>query len=148
VAVTHGAVGDPRQYVRTRTQALNQLAVLEREFAESELLILGHTHVAHAVGERRGELLRGGTGTIRLEAGERHVLNPGSVGQSRDRRVQARALVLDLERRAATFHALAFDALACRAALRRGGRPAWSCHLSPSRAARARRWVARTLGRW
>ncbi len=143
LVVTHGAFGDPARYVRSVADAQEQLAQMARASPAAELLVLGHTHVPFAAGEHRGELLRGGAGTVRLEPGERHVLNPGSVGQSRSRRPHARVLVLDLERREAVFHAVSYDVRGCRAALRRQGLPASSCHLSPSLPARLRRRAVR-----
>jgi predicted phosphodiesterase len=146
VLVAHGGLDDPQRYIRTPAEAAGELRGLGRRIPEADVLVLGHTHEALAVGERRGELLRGGHGTVHLAAGERHLLNPGSVGQSRERRARARVLVLDLERREATFHAVSYDVAGCRAALRRVGLPPGSCHVSPSPVARVRRRVRRAVG--
>jgi predicted phosphodiesterase len=146
VVVAHGALGDPQWYIRTPTEVAGQLRGLGERFPDADVLVLGHTHEALAVGERRGELLRGAEGTVHLAPGERYLLNPGSVGQSRDWRALARVLVLDLERREASFHAVPYDVAGCRAALRRAGLPPWSCHISPSPAARVRRRVGLALG--
>ena len=56
------------------------------------------------------------------------LLNPGSVGQARGRDPRARVLVLDLDARSATFHRVAYDVAACRAALHARGLPPDSCH--------------------
>jgi hypothetical protein len=109
--------------------------------------VLGHTHAPLAVSQRDGTLLRGGVGTVALPAGDRCLLNPGSVGQSRARRPQARAVVLDLARREAAFLEVDYDSRGNRAALRRAGRPASSSHLSPTLVARVRRRSLRGLGR-
>lgn len=145
VVVAHGTLDDPRRYVRTGAEATAQVAQLSSRFPEARYLILGHTHIPRAFGERRGEILNDRAGSVSLEPDERYLLNPGSVGQSRQRRPDARIMVLDLERRQATFHAVPFDVAACRAALQQAGRPAWSCHLSPSLLARVRRRAARGL---
>jgi predicted phosphodiesterase len=128
VAVYHGSPADPREYVRTEAQALACLDELARVAPGAEVLVLGHTHEPFAVGRRRGTLLKGGTGSVGLEPGEPMLLNPGSVGQSRSRDPRARVMVLDLADRTATFHAVAYDVAACRAALRALGLPADSCH--------------------
>jgi len=127
VVVAHGSLTDPQQYVRTAEEATAQIGAAP----EADVVVLGHTHSPLAVGERRGMLLTGGEGVVRLAPDERHVLNPGSVGQSRDRRACARVAVLDLERREVAFHALPYDVRACRAELRRQGLPLRSCHLRP-----------------
>jgi len=125
--VAHGSLGDPQQYVRTARHAVAELS----EAADAGAVILGHTHSPLAVGERRGALLAGGEGVVRLLPGERHLLNPGSVGQSRERRACVRVAVLDLDRGEVTFRGLPYDVRACRAELRRRGLPARSCHLRP-----------------
>ncbi len=91
--------------------------------------------------------LRRGVGTVALPPGDRYLVNPGSVGQSRDRRRQARAVVLDLDRRQAAFLEVPYDSRGNRAALRRAGRPASSSHLSPTLVARVRRRSLRGLAR-
>jgi predicted phosphodiesterase len=128
IAVHHGSLADPCEYVRTEDAALACLDELAGTASETALLVLGHTHMPLAVGRRRGMLLRGGTGTVRLLPGEPTLLNPGSVGQSRSRDPRARVMVLDLAAGSATFHAVAYDLAACRAALREHGLPPDSCH--------------------
>ena len=133
VALHHGSVLDPEEYVLTQAQALACLDDLERVAPAAEILILGHTHRPMAVGRRSGLLLRRRTGTVTLPPGEPVVLNPGAVGQSRSRDVRARVMVLDLAAREATFHALSYDVVGCRQALRERGLPATSCHIPRSR---------------
>lgn len=133
IALHHGSVADPQEYVLTERQALACLDDLERREPGAELLILGHTHRPMAVSRRRGWLLRGGTGAVSLEPGDPVVLNPGAVGQSRSRDARARCMVLDTAARVATFHALTYDEGACRRALLDRGLPPESCHLPRSR---------------
>ena len=144
--LAHGSLHDPQEYLHTAEQALGELDALAEEVPGAEVLIVGHTHRAMAVSERGGPLLHGGVGTVALGGRERHLLNPGSVGQSRDPRPQARALVLDLDAREASFLAIDYDDRGVRRALRRAGLPPWSCHVSPTRAGRARRRIGRALG--
>lgn len=146
VTVAHGSLTDPQEYVRSAARAREQLAELSVDAPEAGVLVLGHTHVALAAADRSGELLRNRAGTVALPEGERYLLNPGSVGQSRERRPVARVAVLDLTRREALFLEIPYDTRANRAALRRAGLPSWSSHLPPGRVARARRKLARVLG--
>ena len=147
VLVAHGSLDDPQEYVRAPEQFAHQLEALALRHPAAEILVLGHTHAPLAVSQRDGTLLRGGVGTVALPAGDRCLLNPGSVGQSRARRPQARAVVLDLARREAAFLEVDYDSRGNRAALRRAGRPASSSHLSPTLVARVRRRSLRGLGR-
>ncbi len=137
VVLAHGALEDPQRYVSTPQDAAEQLERLAREQPRAEVLLLGHTHVAAAVGERAGRVLHGGTGEIALPRGERALLNPGSVGQSRRFSAAARVLVLDTGARAASFDAVGYDTRAARRALRSEGLPRGALHRNP--------WAPRAL---
>jgi predicted phosphodiesterase len=128
VVVTHGAIGDPTRYVRDSARAHAQLAELAERDPDARGLLLGHTH--HPMSE--------------TAADGRWLLNAGSVGQSREARPVARALVFDSDAGAggATFLALDYDVRATRRELREAGLPAHACHLAPGRLAHVRRRVA------
>jgi predicted phosphodiesterase len=143
IAVRHGSLSDPQEYVVTETQARACLDQLHRSDPSARLLVLGHTHRPLAVSRRRGELLRSATGAVELPADDLVLLNPGAVGQSRTADPRARVIVLDTKVRIAYFHAIAYDVAGCRRALRERGLPARSCHLRPS----ARTLAARLLRR-
>ena len=143
VAVHHGAPGDPQRYVVSDEEAY---AALDELGPAAQMLVIGHTHRPMAIGRRRGSLLRGGTGPVRLEPDEPVLLNPGAVGQSRSRDPRARVMVLDLGQRVATFHALDYDVEACRAALRERALPPDSCHVPRSRIRDVAGAVRRRLG--
>jgi predicted phosphodiesterase len=147
VAIRHGSVFDPQHYVLTREDALGCLGDIERVAPGTEILIVGHTHRPMAVGARRGSLLRRRTGRVRLEPGEPTLLNPGAVGQSRDRDAVARLMVLDLDARVAEFHALPYDVDGCRRALRERELPPESCHVPRSRRNEAIRRVKTAVRR-
>ena len=74
------------------------------------MLVLGHTHVPQAHGARRGRLLHARAGSADLVDHERLLVNPGSVGQARERRPLARFAVLDTGEGAVTFRAIRYDA--------------------------------------
>jgi putative phosphoesterase len=115
IVVAHGSLDDPTEYVRD----CGVLAGLE---ADARGLILGHTHEP-----------------LRREAGGRWLLNPGSVGQSRERRPVARAALLDTGTGAADFLALDYDVAATKRELRAAGLPPAACHLAPGRVAGLKR---------
>jgi predicted phosphodiesterase len=131
VVIAHGSLDDPEQYVTRPEQAAEELDRLGAEYPEARVLVLGHTHRARAFGESGAASSTPGRTPVALGS-RRSLLNPGAVGQSRELRTLARFMVLDLERRQATFHAIRYDVRACRRALRRHGLPPRTYHLRPS----------------
>ena len=135
VVMAHGSLDDPQEYTLTPAQARAQIQRLRQIAPVAEVLILGHTHRAWAFSDRSGRHRL--TRPVALPAGG-VVLNPGAVGQSRDRRIAARCMVLDVDARSATFLELPYDVAGARAALRDVGLPEDSVRLRPPRLARSR----------
>ena len=146
VLVAHGSLDDPEEYVTSTAAAQAQLDRARLRWPRADILVLGHTHRAWAYSRERGErsFPRGQS----LDLGRsRWLLNPGSVGQSRDRHALARFLLVDLETRTAHFFAIAYDAERTERELRRVGLPATAAHLRPARLAPLRRVARRTANR-
>jgi predicted phosphodiesterase len=133
VVVAHGALDDPEEYVRRADQASIQLGRLGRQHPGARLLVVGHTHLAFASDGRSAAPEPAATGALALDSAPTWLLNPGAVGQSRERLALARFMVLDLERAEANFHAIPYDVEGCRRLLRKAGLPDWSYHLRPTR---------------
>jgi predicted phosphodiesterase len=129
VVIAHGSLDDPQEYTRTPSQAIAQLAKLEREHPDARILVVGHTHRPWACDAGGREPDR--RGSLGLPE-ERLLLNPGAVGQSRDFRVRAYYLLLDLDERVAEFRAVRYDTRASRDALRARGLSPRSNHLRPT----------------
>lgn len=115
IAIAHGSLDDPQEYVRTERQARAQ-----RLGDGVRVLVLGHTH-------RRALWTFGGS----------VVVNPGAVGQSREFRARARFAVVDGAH--VSFRSVEYDVSRCRNALRERGLPESAHHLRPTvrRAGRA-----------
>jgi diadenosine tetraphosphatase ApaH/serine/threonine PP2A family protein phosphatase len=108
--LTHGAPGDPWRYLRSQADAVAALERLAGTGVEQWLLV-GHTHHATTVA-----------------AGPYRLVNPGAVGQSRDRRALARFATVDVASGQARLHAVGYDVRGCRRDLRRAGLPVDACH--------------------
>jgi predicted phosphodiesterase len=121
VELYHGSIRDPVwEYVLTAEIAL---ACLNRQ--RSTLALVGHSHVALAVHADHGEL-HGGLAAADSEyvLKNRHcLLNPGSVGQPRDRDPRAAWLMLDLEAQTAHFRRSEYDIARTQAEIRAAGLP-------------------------
>ena len=82
-------------------------------YFDTDVCFIGHTHLAMYALLRGGETvaevqpLRDGD-TIDLQAG-RYLINPGSVGQPRDRDPRAAYALLDTERATVTGHRVSYD---------------------------------------
>ena len=147
IVMAHGSLEDPERYVTRSEQIRDELDRLGLAYPEATLLLLGHTHHAAAAGERSGALRSRGRSTLALPRGERVLINPGSVGQSRQVSPDGRVAVLDTDAWEVAFLPVRYDVAACRTALRARGRPASSCHRRPytlgALAKRARRLAGR-----
>ncbi len=88
------------------------------------IVLVGHSHVALAIGlendELHGGLAPAGT-EVELEG--RWLLNPGSVGQPRDGDPRAAWLLLDTKARTASFRRVAYDVARTQADIRDKGLP-------------------------
>jgi predicted phosphodiesterase len=141
VVMAHGSPDDPQRYVRDGTEAARQLAAVASRWPTA--LVLGHTHIARGWAPG-GRALDTSPGSATPLPQDRPVLlNPGAVGQSRERRIRARSLVIDLREQTVAFYADAYDVGAYRRALRSAGLPPETMHLSPTLTGR----VARRLRR-
>jgi predicted phosphodiesterase len=147
VVIAHGSLEDPQQYVLSVHETAVELGQLAEAHPESQILVVGHTHRPLACdGHAARQLVRGAP--VRLDADRRWLLNPGAVGQSREARLRARFMVLDLESREATFYAVSYDARRVRGLLRQAGLPTRSIHLPPWRPKALLRPASRAARRW
>jgi predicted phosphodiesterase len=133
VVVTHGSLDDPEEYVSTAGKAAAQLNRLHREHPTARVLVLGNTHRQLLYTDAAGSqpIRAGATMEVRTPAG--HVLNPGSVGQSRQWEwpPRARAAVLDTDQGTVVFETIPYDVRACHRDLSRIGLPYRSIHSPP-----------------
>jgi predicted phosphodiesterase len=147
--LAHGSVTDPERYVTQPAQATRELAELARVDAQAQVLVLGHTHRQWMV-DQAGTTVPAAPGRVTaFPPTGRLLVNPGSVGQSRQNEPgpRTRFLLLDLEQRQACFFAEPYDLDGALDALRRQGLPRSCIHVQPGRL-RAVSRGARTLLRY
>jgi diadenosine tetraphosphatase ApaH/serine/threonine PP2A family protein phosphatase len=127
VGLYHGSPRDPVwEYILDGPGARAALATA----ADDQLVLVGHTHVAVAVrlfaGRLTGGPAPGGT-AIELDAAQRALINPGSVGQPRDGDPRAAWLLLELDDdgvpQAATFERTTYEVAQAQEQIREAGLP-------------------------
>jgi diadenosine tetraphosphatase ApaH/serine/threonine PP2A family protein phosphatase len=119
VGLFHASPRDPVwEYVLSPGVALAGLAE-----AEQDLVLVGHSHVALSFGLGDGRLVTAPAGTEVELAGDRRLLNPGSVGQPRDGDPRAAWLLLDLGAGRAAFRRVPYDVERTQAEIRERGLP-------------------------
>ena len=106
-SICHGSPLDEDTYVFSMYEAWEIF-----ENYPSDLVFFGHTHVpslfVHHGRDIRVALLRGETGTISIEPGNRYLINPGSIGQPRDRDPRASYMTYDSDKRIVRWHRVAY----------------------------------------
>lgn len=148
LVMSHGSLDDPEEYVHTGAQAAHQLARARARHPDADVVVLGHTHRSLLYGAESGALVRSHwlpRGAVALPAGERVLLNPGSVGQSRnlERRPHVRFALLDLRRGEARMYAEPYDVDSTARVSRAVGLPTASLHRRPRPLRRIVRSVTR-----
>jgi predicted phosphodiesterase len=130
VSLYHASARDPVwEYILSEEAARATF-----ELAPSDLILVGHSHVALALRQQDDRSVAGGLAAegTEVELNGRWLLNPGSVGQPRDGDPRAAWLLLDLDRRFAAFRRVTYPVEKTQAEMRERGLP-------PSLAARLSR---------
>ncbi len=124
--LVHGSPLDEDEYVLSDSEVAGLSGYLE-----APLYFFGHTHIqrgfrlSHPNVERLKEEDDGGRRrAVRLESRFAYLINPGSVGQPRDRDPRAAYVLYDSGRREVTFCRAAYDVEAAQARIREAGLPA------------------------
>ena len=120
VDLYHASARDPVwEYILTE-----EAARVTFELARESLILVGHSHVALAL-RRDRDAIAGGLAPAgaEVELDGQWLLNPGSVGQPRDGDPRAAWLVLDLERRFASFRRTEYPVEKTQAEMRARGLP-------------------------
>lgn len=122
ILLVHGAPSDPDRYLFRLADADEELAALSGA-AAPRVVFFGHTHVPAAFVRRGGAVAVAPPTRLRLERGDRALLNPGSVGQPRDRDPRASFLLFDTDAREASWVRVPYDVESCAAKVLAAGLP-------------------------
>jgi len=122
VAICHGSPLDEDTYVFSDVDAWE---IFSRY--ENPVTFFGHTHIPSLFwleGRQLGvKALRGGSGRITLSPGGRYLINPGSIGQPRDRDPRASFMIYDSERRVVKWYRVPYAIGEAQRRIRKAGLP-------------------------
>ena len=122
VLLCHGSPYDEDEYVFNVHHAAQILALFPAQF-----ILYGHTHlpVLFSIDSEMnvsGFAVRDEI-TVRLDRNLRYLLNPGSVGQPRDRNPKASCMILDTDKLTVQFLRVAYDLATTQQRIRKAGLP-------------------------
>ncbi len=107
VVICHGSPLDEDTYIFSNYDAYEVF-----EGQDAWLTFFGHTHIpslftldAHGI---EVGVLRGKSGQLELKAETRYLINPGSIGQPRDRDPKAAYMIYDSEAQIVTWHRVSY----------------------------------------
>ncbi len=123
ILLVHGAPSDPDRYLFRLVDAEEEFAALGPGPAP-RVVFCGHTHVPAAFVRRLGgAVVAAAPGALRLGPDARAILNPGSVGQPRDRDPRASFVVFDTDSGEAEWVRVSYDVTACQEKVLGAGLP-------------------------
>ncbi len=123
----HGSPEDEDEYVFNEVHASRIF-----DSTTAPIVLYGHTHlpVVFSVdqkGKVRGSAVRG-EAIVRLDDGRRYLINPGSVGQPRDRNPRASFAIVDSKRMTAQFFRVPYNVARTQSAILKAGLPPMLAH--------------------
>jgi len=123
ILLVHGAPSDPDRYLFRLDDAEEEMARVAED-GESAIVLFGHTHLPAAYLRREdGSVLSAPLRDLRWSSGEIVLLNPGSVGQPRDRDPRASFLFLDTGVPEVAWIRIPYDIDRCRRKILEAGLP-------------------------
>ena len=121
--MVHGSLVERDAYILTAGEVKRNLECMLREFSHLKICLFGHTHVPMLISTRGvvADLRR--TKSFQLEKGETYMINPGSVGQPRDRCPLASFAIFDEEAYTLTFIRKSYDVASAQRVIVQAGLP-------------------------
>jgi predicted phosphodiesterase len=122
-AICHGAPFDEDYYIFGEFDAAEAF-----DYLTYPLCFFGHTHFPFLYTKRdsvvEGTFLEGNLNEVKLEKGVTYLINPGSVGQPRDRNPRAAFAIYESETHVLKFYRLEYDVAEAQKKILKAGLPA------------------------
>lgn len=123
LAICHGSPLDEDAYVFSDFDAYQIFSA-----HPTRLTFFGHTHVPSLFKMEQGGIqvrwLRGDSGRVELDPGARYLVNPGSIGQPRDRDPRAAYMIYDSDKGSVRWYRLEYPVEKAQKRIRDAGLPA------------------------
>jgi predicted phosphodiesterase len=108
ITICHGAPFDEDYYIFGEFDAAEAFS-----YFQTPICFFGHTHFPFVYAEKEqiveGTFLEGRSNEVKLEKGVRYLINPGSVGQPRDRNPMAAFAIYDSAARTVKFYRVEYE---------------------------------------
>jgi len=108
ITICHGAPFDEDYYIFGEFDAAEAF-----RYITTPLCLFGHTHFPFSYTEKdhlvEGTFLMGDSNEVKLEKGVKYLINPGSIGQPRDRNPKAACAIYDSDEKKIKFYRLDYD---------------------------------------
>ena len=123
--LVHGSLVDRDAYILSPAEIRLNIEVFKRDFPGAKVCFFGHTHVPTLIGTRPGSVFLDikETRTFKLSRKDIYLINPGSVGQPRDKCPLASFAVFDVAKWSVTFIRKEYDVAGAQKAIREAGLP-------------------------
>lgn len=122
ISICHGAPFDEDYYIFGEFDAVEAFSVIE-----TPLCFFGHTHFPFIYAEKdqmvEGTFIQETPFELKLEKDVRYLINPGSVGQPRDRNPRAAYAIYDTKARKIKFYRVKYDVTSAQKRILEAGLP-------------------------
>lgn len=105
----HGWINGTDRYIFGARDAVENFRLLRELKKKTGLCFFGHTHVPAAYMESGADAEPIDGAAIKLEKGRRYLINPGAIGQPRDRDPRASFIIYDTDSSEVAYHRVAYD---------------------------------------
>jgi predicted phosphodiesterase len=123
ILLVHGAPSDPDRYLFLLEEAEEEIDMLSKG-SPPRVVFFGHTHVPVAyIRKKDGSTVSAPLEGLRIEEGETAMLNPGSVGQPRDRNPYSSFLIIETGSGEVSWNRVPYDVKSSQQKVRAAGLP-------------------------
>jgi putative phosphoesterase len=123
IIMVHGSLVERDAYILTADEVKRNLSCMIKEFKEYKICLFGHTHVPMLISTNGIVTDLKETKSFQLEPEGIYMINPGSVGQPRDRCPLASFAVFDDVNSTITFYRKSYDIAAAQRVIVQAGLP-------------------------